>query len=258
MITDSNNLTEFVFSEIKDKKIVVSKNEKKLLAVTFDSKNETEGHLEIICEENSNLTLYYFHNQSDFSQNTKVTQKKESTFNFFEIGAGNQKWVHNLNVVLSDEHANASLSGLFLGTENQKQEYHITVDHLKPHSTSHIFYKGIINDKAKGVFNGKVIIRPQASKTETRQVTKNLLLSKDGEIDPKPELEIYNDDVKASHGATVGSLDETELFYCLSRGLDLTKAKKILTEAFAHEMTNSISHPLLQKRANEMIDQVLK
>ena len=74
----------------------------------------------------------------------------------------------------------------------------------------------------------QVIIRPQASKTETRQVTKNLLLSKDGEIDPKPELEIYNDDVKASHGATVGSLDETELFYCLSRGLDLTKAKKIL------------------------------
>lgn len=255
MNSDTHNLTELVFSEIKDKKIVVSKNEKKLLAVTFDSKNETEGHLEIICEENSSLTLYYFHNQNEFSQNTKVTQKKESTFNFFEIGA--QKWVHNLNVVLSEEHAHTSLSGLFLGTENQKQEYHITVDHLKPHGTSHIYYKGIINDKAKGVFNGKVIIQPQAFKTETRQVTKNLLLSKDGEIDPKPELEIYNDDVKASHGATVGSLDETELFYCQSRGLDLKQAKKILTQAFAHEMTDIIPHPLLQKRANEMIDNIL-
>lgn len=140
-----------------------------------------------------------------------------------------------------------SLNGLYMAEGRQHVDHHTRVDHFEPNTRSDEYYKGILSGHARGVFNGKVVVHPQAIKTDAQQSNKNLLLSKDAEVDTKPELEIYADDVKCAHGATVGQLDEDALFYLRSRGLGETAARSLLTYAFAGDVLNRLGIVRLQK-----------
>jgi len=130
---------------------------------------------------------------------------------------------------------------LSLGSGMQLIDNHTVIDHAKPHCSSHELYKSILDGASKGVFNGKVFVRKDAQKTDAKQTNKTLLLSDEATMNTKPQLEIFADDVKCTHGATVGQLDDEQIFYLRSRGIDLNAARDILTSAFAGDVINRIT-----------------
>jgi Fe-S cluster assembly protein SufD len=141
-----------------------------------------------------------------------------------------------VNAALAGEGAGITLDGLFVLTGSQHVDNHTVIDHIRPHCDSLELYKGILDQKSRGVFDGTIIVRPDAQKTNSRQVNRNLLLSENAIIDSKPTLEILNDDVKCSHGSTIGQIDEEALFYMRSRGIGETQARNLLVYAFASEI----------------------
>jgi Fe-S cluster assembly protein SufD len=149
-------------------------------------------------------------------------------------------------VLLEGAGAHTALHGLFAPRGAQHLDAHTRIDHVAAHTTSEEDYRGIADERGRGVFNGKVIVRPDAQKVDARQSSRNLLLSPQAEIDTKPELEIYANDVKCSHGATTGRLDATALFYLRSRGLSEADARSLLIRAFAESILTSIEHPSLK------------
>jgi Fe-S cluster assembly protein SufD len=169
-----------------------------------------------------------------------VTQARSSRFESQSIALGAALSRADIATVFDDEGCEASLAGLYLVGGRQHVDHHTLVDHAKPHGTSRELYKGVIDDGARGVFNGRIVVRPNAQKTDAHLANHNLLLSKSAEIDTKPELTIDADDVKCSHGATVGQLDETALFYLRSRAIDPVTARALLTYAFAHDVVERI------------------
>jgi Fe-S cluster assembly protein SufD len=142
---------------------------------------------------------------------------------------------------------------MYMLAENQHHDTHSTIDHALQNCISHQTYKGVLNDKSRGVFNGKVFVRENASGTDAQQSNKNLLLSNDARVDTKPQLEIFNDDVKCSHGATVGQLEDEELFYLLSRGISENLAKNLLTYGFAEEIINKIEIEAIKNELDTMV-----
>lgn len=143
------------------------------------------------------------------------------------------------------------LNGLFMAAGRQHVDFHTRIDHAKAHGTSEEIYKGILDGRARGVFNGRVKVHPDAQKTDARQSNNNLLLSRDAEVDTKPELEIYADDVKCSHGATVGQLDEQILFYMRSRGIGENQARGLLTYGFARDILDRVDLVQLRDKLTE-------
>ncbi|MGH6897356.1 MAG: Fe-S cluster assembly protein SufD [Geminicoccaceae bacterium] len=156
---------------------------------------------------------------------------------------------NEIRAVMQGGGSAATLNGLYFTRDHQHVDNHILVDHAAPGSTSDQFYKGILDDHSQGVFAGKIVVRRDAQKTNAYQSNNNLLLSSDAEIDTKPELEIFADDVKCSHGATAGELDERELFYLRSRGLDVATARSVLTFAFAGEVLERFGNPAIAQQA---------
>jgi len=150
---------------------------------------------------------------------------------------------HDLGILLAGEHAEAQLHGLSIASGRQHLDHHTFIDHAVPNCTSREFYKSILNGCSRVVFNGKVFVRADAQKTDAKQTNKNLLLSEDARVDTKPQLEIYADDVKCTHGATVGQLDEEMIYYCRTRGLDPEVARGMLTYAFARDVLQSFAIP---------------
>lgn len=161
----------------------------------------------------------------------------------------------DIQVVLAGNGADVLLSGLFAPAGTQHLDTHTLVDHVAPYTTSQENYRGVAEGRGRGVFNGKVIVRPGAQKTDARQSNRNLLLSPAAEIDTKPELEIYADDVKCSHGATTGQLDATALFYLRSRGLAETEARAMLIRAFAESVLASIQHQPVRQYLEHQLQQ---
>ncbi|UTW04927.1 Fe-S cluster assembly protein SufD [Amphritea atlantica] len=177
-----------------------------------------------------------------------VTQAAQSHFHSISVTLGGGISRNDVQISLSDDGAQARLDGLYLLAGRQHLDNHLRIDHLQPGGRSDVLYKGIINDRAHGVFNGMAIVHPGAQQSDARQINKNLLLSENAEIDTKPELQIDADDVKCSHGATVGQLDKDALFYLSSRGLDRQTARALLTTAFAHEtLTHLPQGPLREQ-----------
>jgi Fe-S cluster assembly protein SufD len=131
------------------------------------------------------------------------------------------------------------------------------IDHLKPRCTSRELYKGIVGDNASAIFSGRILVRPDAQKTDASQTNKNLLLSQEATVDSKPQLAIYADDVKCTHGATVGQLDEEALFYLRSRGIGLEQAKAVLTYAFASEMVGRVDEPTIRGQFQKLVSSQL-
>lgn len=165
-----------------------------------------------------------------------VRQAGESRFTSHAIDLGGLLVRNDLRTVLAAEHATCALNGLYVLDGRQHVDNHTLIDHAKPRGTSSEYYKGVLDGRSRAVFNGRVIVQPDAQHTDAQQMNNNLLLSQDAEIDTKPELEIYADDVKCSHGATVGQLDPDALFYLRSRAVDEAAARDLLTYAFANDI----------------------
>jgi len=146
------------------------------------------------------------------------------------------------------EGCDAKLVGLYVGSGRQHHDHHTCIDHARPRGTSRELYKGVLDDASRAVFNGRVIVRPDAQRTDAQQSNRNLLLSDSAEVDTKPQLEIWADDVKCAHGATVGQLDADQLHYLRARGLDAATARGLLIHAFAADVLRDITHPGLHAR----------
>jgi Fe-S cluster assembly protein SufD len=184
----------------------------------------------------------------------EVRQERDSRLISHSVSFGGQLARNDINVLLDAEGAGCTLNGLFMVNGRQHVDYHTRIDHAKAHGTSEEVYKGILDGRARGVFNGRVKVHPDAQKTDAHQSNDNLLLSRDAEIDTKPELEIYADDVKCSHGATVGQLDEQSLYYLRSRGIGVNQARDLLTFGFAREILDRVGlAPLRDKLTNELL-----
>lgn len=164
---------------------------------------------------------------------------------------------NNITARLLGENAHADLSGLYFGKETAHIDSHVLVDHIASNCTSNQLYKGVLNDESTGVFNGKIFVKPDAQKTNAFQSSKALLLSNQAVINSKPQLEIFADDVKCSHGAAIGQLDENALFYLQARGIPKDLAKQLLTYAFAHEVIDHIkTKPLRQFLCDKLKDEL--
>jgi Fe-S cluster assembly protein SufD len=184
---------------------------------------------------------------------TEVYQPRDSVFTSFSIALGARLARNGLNVLLDAEGADCTLNGLYLVDGDRHVDNHTAVDHAKPHGTSRELYKGILDGKARGVFNGKVVVRPNAQKTDAQQTNRNILLSEDATIDTKPQLEIFADDVRCAHGAAVGQLDPQAVFYLRSRGLGPEAARRLLTYGFASEITTQIKIEPLRAQLDALL-----
>ncbi|MCD8543208.1 MAG: SufD family Fe-S cluster assembly protein [Gammaproteobacteria bacterium] len=171
-----------------------------------------------------------------------VTQKENSTFSATTIDNGAALSRTDIFVNLDAPYAKTSLQGIFETTNQQIADHHSIINHHAPFCESMQHYRGIANDSSTGIFNGKVIIEKNAQKSIVNQLNKNLLLSNKATINTKPELEIYADDVKASHGATVGQLDEQALFYLQSRGIETNDARQLLIDGFLYAIFSTIKN----------------
>jgi Fe-S cluster assembly protein SufD len=180
-------------------------------------------------------------------------QNRDSRFASHSIALGASLARNDITTVLDATGCEATLNGLYLVGGRQHVDHHTRVDHKKPNGTSQEYYRGVLDGASRGVFNGKVVVHPGAQKTNAHQANHNILLSRDAEIDTKPQLEIFADDVKCTHGATVGQLDETQLFYLRSRGIDEMIAKGLLVHAFAHEVIERIRVESLRTRLEQIL-----
>lgn len=203
----------------------------------------TNAVSELVLEQDAALTHYQVLRESARAYHvgtTQVHQARDSRLASYSFALSADLARNDLNVRLTGEGAECSLTGLYLVTGTQHVDYHTTIDHLVPHGTSREFYKGVLDGKARAVFNGKVVVHPNATQSDAQQVNRNLLLSTDATVDTKPQLEIFNDDVKCTHGAAVGQLDADAIFYLRSRGIGDAAARRILTVGFAGEVTDRV------------------
>ena len=182
----------------------------------------------------------------------RIELGRNASLDSFCYSAGGRLSRYDLDVVLAGEGADAELNGLYLTKAGQVVDHHTTVHHLVPNATSRQLYKGILDGDSRAVFNGKVVVTREAQGTNAQQLNRNLLLSADAEIDTKPELMIDADDVKCSHGASIGQLDEDQIFYLRSRGLTTLEARKLLTTAFADDVLLKAPHVRKRLRSRTM------
>jgi len=188
---------------------------------------------------------------------TRIEQAQGSRYNFagFDLGGGLVR--HELKTVFAGSGAHAAFLGAFVLDKSRHVDNHISVDHASPGCSSEQFFRGVLGGRSRGVFNGKALIRPGADQSSVQQSSANLLLSPLAQIDTKPELEIYADEVEASHGATVGQLDEDAIFYLRTRGLSEVEARHLLVGAFCRAVTDKLESRALAERISKLIDQAM-
>jgi len=208
-----------------------------------DSGYFTNAVTEVIAGENAIVEHYKVQQEGSRAFHVatlQVQQERDSRFTSHSLSLGGLLSRNDINAWLNDQGVECTLNGLYLAGGRQHMDTHTRIDHAKPHGMSRELYKGVLDGRARGVFNGRVIVHRDAQKTDAQQINKNLLLSDDAEVDPKPQLEIFADDVKCSHGATVGTLDTDALFYLRSRGVSAAAARSILIYAFANDVIERI------------------
>jgi Fe-S cluster assembly protein SufD len=205
---------------------------------------------EIVLEENSQGSLYKIQDDSELSYSvgeTKVYQPNNSRFTAVTITLNGAVIRNNLNIDVDGEGCEANMYGLYLTKGKTHVDNQTEVDHIKPNSVSNELYKGIMDENSKGVFNGKIYVRREAQKTNAFQSNNNVLLSDSATINTKPQLEIWADDVKCSHGCTIGQLDDEAMFYLRSRGIGKEKARAMILRAFAREVIDKIEYEGLKE-----------
>jgi Fe-S cluster assembly protein SufD len=211
---------------------------------------------EVFINQNADLTLYKMQSESEKAYHfggTYVKQARDARFTHHNFAFGGLLARSDIHTDL-DQASKCELHGLYLGVKRQHIDNHTRINHLKPHAISREMYKGVLDDRARGVFQGRVIVAEDAQKTDSQMNNRNLLLSIDAEADTKPQLEIYADDVKCGHGVTVGQLDEKSIFYLQSRSIDKETARNMLTFAFANEMVDKIT---IKSLHDKILEQVL-
>ncbi|WP_072363396.1 Fe-S cluster assembly protein SufD [Chitinophaga sancti] len=212
---------------------------------------------EVILEENAELWHYNVQSTVKNSRHiyhTSALQKADSRYHHFNFTLPAAELTrNNLSVALTGSNTETNLHGLFLATETQHVDNHTFVDHQVPHCNSNELYKGVLLDNAKGVFTGKIMVHQDAQKTNAFQQNNNLLMSEKANINSQPQLEIYADDVKCSHGFTVGRFSEEALFYLRSRGIGEEAAKTLMVNAFAFDITDQVHIPALQAFLSDKI-----
>jgi len=204
----------------------------------------------VILKDSANLAHYRLQQeglkQSHIAR-VEVKQMRDSSYTLHAVELGGLLSRADIVVNLSEIGAHCDLNGLFVLDGRQHVDHHTRIDHKAPHCSSRENYRTVLDGRSHGVFNGKVVVYEGAVKTDSAQSNGNLLLSKHAEIDTKPELEIYNDDVKCAHGATVGQLDDKQLFYLRSRGVSAETAQELLTFAFADEVLTSMGNNTIRR-----------
>ncbi|MGI9542358.1 MAG: Fe-S cluster assembly protein SufD [Cyclobacteriaceae bacterium] len=245
--------------------IVAGENSQATILEVFQTSGAHQSFInsvsEILVNAKASLDRYKIVNESGSSFHigtTQVEQKVESQFNSYSFTLGGSLVRNNLNINLSGEHCETHMYGLYLLNGNSHVDNHTTVDHKIRNCFSNELYKGILDDNATGVFNGKIYVRPDAQKTNAFQSNKNILLSNDASMNTKPQLEIWADDVQCSHGATTGQLDDEQLFYLRSRGLSEARAKAMLLHAFASDVLDKVKIPALRTYLNDIVQERLE
>jgi Fe-S cluster assembly protein SufD len=212
---------------------------------------------EVVVEDNANFDHYVLQTAQSGTRlvnQTDVCQKRHSVYSNYTFSLPKADLIrNNLNASLDDDQTETHLYGLYLGADNQLIDNHTFVNHKRPHCDSNEIYKGVLLDNATGVFNGKIFVNQEAQKTNAFQQNNNLLLSNKATINTKPQLEIFADDVKCSHGATVGQLSKEAMFYLRSRGIGEERARALLVRAFAFDVTEKIKVPELEAHINHLI-----
>lgn len=232
--------------------------------VTFIEDFNTEGNhesltnivTEIVVADNADVQYYKLQNNKKTAFHvgtTQVKQARSSRFSAFTFTLSGAIIRNNMNIVVEGEGCESNMYGLYLLNGKTHVDNHTEVDHQKPHCESNELYKGIMDDHSHGVFNGKVFVRQEAQKTNAFQSNKNILLSDNAVINSKPQLEIWADDVKCSHGCTTGQLDEEGIFYLRSRGISKESARALMLYAFAMDVLTSVKLDALKEFLKELI-----
>ncbi|MEQ8926252.1 MAG: Fe-S cluster assembly protein SufD, partial [Fulvivirga sp.] len=215
---------------------------------------------EVMVDENAHIGYYRVQNNKESAYQvgtTQVYQSRSSVFSAYTFTLNGAIIRNNLNVIVDGEGCETNMYGLYLVNGKTHVDNHTSVDHIQPHCESNELYKGILEDSAKGVFNGKVFVRKEAQKTNAFQSNKNILLSDTAVVNTKPQLEIWADDVKCSHGCTTGQLDEDALFYLRARGLSKDSARALLLYAFAIEVLETVKLEPLKNFLENLISERL-
>lgn len=216
----------------------------------------TNAIVDLVLDEGAHFRHYKVQREGARASHIATTRAalgRNAVYDTTTINLGAALSRHDINVTMDHEGASCSVDGLYMVDGNQHTDTHSVIDHRQPHCTSHQLYKGILDGKSRAVFNGKVFVRHGAQKTDAQQTNKNLLLSNDAQIDTKPQLEIYADDVKCTHGAAIGQLDEDEMFYLESRGINPALAKNMLTYGFAEEVIEKIKIESIKRELDEAV-----
>ena len=246
--------------------VIAEKNSSaKISWITVSKSNLSETFLnsenEIFIDENASLEFDVLQNENEKSFQicgTHVYQSANSKFNISTVSLGGNILRNKLHIKLDGQNCETHMYGLYVSNNTQLVDNHTAVYHTRPHSNSNQLYKGIVGGKAHGVFNGKIFVERDAQKTNAYQSNKNILLSNDAVVNAKPQLEIFADDVKCTHGATTGQMDDEALFYLRSRGINEGDAKTLLNLAFANDILNNISDDGFRNYISELVETKLK
>jgi Fe-S cluster assembly protein SufD len=223
---------------------------------TADGVYFTNAVTEIVAAENAILDHYKVQRESVKAYHVATMQlqlARSTNFSSHSVGLGGLLVRNDANAYLGGEGIECTLNGVYLGNDRQLIDNHTEIDHAMPHCNSHEIYKGILDGHSRGVFNGKIFVREDAQKTDAKQTNQTLLLSPTAQIDTKPQLEIFADDVKCTHGATIGQLSDEALFYLRARGISKDNARALLTYAFASDIVSRIKIDAIRAQ----LDQVL-
>jgi Fe-S cluster assembly protein SufD len=211
---------------------------------------------QLVLKRNAIVDHYRIQDENEtayFINNTEIEQLRDSTYSSYALDLGGKLVRNNLSSILKDSGTTTNFYGLYVGVNKQHIDNQTFIDHAYPHCDSNELYKGILMDKAQGVFNGKIMVRKDAQKTNAFQQNHSLVLSKTAKMNSKPQLEIFADDVKCSHGATIGQLNKEALYYMCSRGLSEKEAVSILKQAFLTEITELIKIDPVKEKVEQML-----
>lgn len=220
----------------------------------------SNGVTEVVVEQNAFLGHYWIELESLRAVNVSTLRAqlhRDSRLESHTVLLGGALVRNNIHPVLNGENGDCLINGVYVGNDRQHLDNHMRIEHAKAHCSSRQFYRGILDDHATGVFTGRIVVHPDAQKTDAKQSNMNLLLSENAEADSKPQLEIYADDVKCTHGATIGQLDEDAIFYLRARGIDNQSARNMLIHAFAAESLDRIPLPTVREYLAEQLDRRL-
>jgi len=244
--------------------VTLEENSEITLIEHYVSLQDTTGFTNVVTEVDlaTNATLHHFKLQHESLKHYHIAtlaskQASSSTWNTNSISLGGKLARNDIHSQLLGEESHVTMDGLYLLDGDQHVDNHTRIDHAVPHTTSEEVYKGVMDGDSHAVFNGKVVVHKDAQKTDANQSNRNLLLSRSCEIDSKPEMEIYADDVKCGHGSTVGQLDEQQIFFLRARGLDEVAARSLLTYAFAVDVLDRISDERIRQALSNVVEQRL-